>query len=448
MVSLQLKSDEKSDFVTRLAPRALPRLPLILGAIAVLAIIAFAPGMSGLVRSAFEVVGWPPATDKPKTAPAKLAPAQQTARAVKDAAKAKEQGAAASDALVKLDAEQIAGAGIETAAVTGGDLVRRLPAPGIIVPSGKRIGRVAVKIVGMIAELRKNLGDPVAKGEVVAVLESREMGDAKSEYLAARSFDALQQTLFARAKALWEKRIATEQQYLRAEQAAVESRIKMELAREKLFILGLTESEIAALPSQPPSALSRQDIRSPIAGRVAERRVDIGSMLGRDNLETELFLIVDLDEVWAELAVTPSDLAFVKEGQKVTIFSHGSSTKAEGRIIFISPMLDKDTRSAKAVVLIANPDGVWRPGVFVTGEIATDEQKARVLVPPSALQVIDGEPTVFVRTLEGFEKRPVVIGRRDLRAVEILSGLEPGETIAVRNTFKLKAELGKAAAEE
>jgi cobalt-zinc-cadmium efflux system membrane fusion protein len=100
------------------------------------------------------------------------------------------------------------------------------------------------------------------------------------------------------------------------------------------------------------------------------------------------------------------------------------------------------------VAQISNPTGVWHPGIFVTAEVTTDEQPARVLAPTSAIQTIDGVPIVFVRTSEGFEKRKIVLGRRDARAIEVLLGLEAGEIIAVRNTFKLKAELGKAMAED
>jgi cobalt-zinc-cadmium efflux system membrane fusion protein len=440
-LSLPLKSDEESDFATGPRTRTVPWRVLAGAAIAAAVAAVFAPVASRVVREAVEALGGP--AEKPASA----ALSSQSKGAVGDAAKSP-AATEANDGHLALDAEQIAAAGIQTAEVTGGELIHRLPAPGIIVPSGKRIGRVSVKIIGMIAELRKTLGDAVAQGEVVAVLESREMGDAKSEYLAARSFNELQQTLFDRAKVLWERRIATEQVFLRAQQAAEESRIKLELARQKLFVLGLSEKEIAGLPARPASDLSRQEIRSPIAGRVAERKVDVGSMLGRDNLETELYLIVDPSEVWAELSVAPSDLGLIKEGQKVSVISRGSAEKAEGKIIFISPMLDKDTRSARVVALIANPTGVWRPGIFVTGEIATDEQPARVLIPAGALQTIEGATVVFVRTPEGFEKRKVVVGRSVADGAEILSGLEPGEVVAVQNTFKLKAELGKALAED
>jgi cobalt-zinc-cadmium efflux system membrane fusion protein len=190
--------------------------------------------------------------------------------------------------------------------------------------------------------------------------------------------------------------------------------------------------------------LRRQEVRAPITGRVVERKVDLGTAVGRDNLETELFVIVDLDRVWVELTVSPADLPSIKEGQSVSIATRGATEKADGKIGFISPLLDKDTRSARVTAAIANRDGVWRPGSFVTAIIVIEEQAAALVVPMSAVQTISDETVVFVRTGEGFEKRHVVLGRSDERIAEVVAGLQAGETIAMTNTFALKAELMKA----
>jgi cobalt-zinc-cadmium efflux system membrane fusion protein len=250
---------------------------------------------------------------------------------------------------VKLTEEQIAAAGIDLVAARGGTLARRLTVPGTIVPHADRIARVSVKLSGTVAELRKRLGDPVAKDEVIAILESREVADAKSEYLAAKLTSELQQDLFERDKILWEKRIAPEQQYLRSRNLAAQSAMRFNIARQKLLALGLLEKQIAALPEEPEESLRRQDVRSPMTGHVVERKVDLGTAVGRDNLETELFVIVDLDRVWVDLAVSPADLPVIKEGQGVAITTRGIKDKADGKIVFISPLLDKETRSARVI---------------------------------------------------------------------------------------------------
>ena len=111
--------------------------------------------------------------------------------------------------------------------------------------------------------------------------------------------------------------------------------------------------------------------------------------------------------------------------------------------MFVSPLLDKETRTARVVAALDNAGGYWRPGSFVTAAIALSEHRADVIVPASAIQNIDGEKAVFVRNKDGFEKRSILPGEQDGQTVEIASGLAPGEIIAVSNTFSLKAELAK-----
>jgi cobalt-zinc-cadmium efflux system membrane fusion protein len=349
---------------------------------------------------------------------------------------------------IKLSDQQIAAAGIETEEARGGVLSRRRFVPGLVTPSGDRIARVAVRLLGTVVELRKRLGDPVEKNEVVAVIESREVADAKSEYLATRLSDDLQQTLFARATSLWQQgKIISENEYLRARTVAQDARVKFDTARQKLFTLGLSEEQIAALPNQPAASLRLQEVRSPITGRVAERRVDLGGLVGREGQESELYVVVDLSELWVDLAVALTDLPAIREGQEITIAVGATGERTPARIIFVSPLLDRDTRAARVVASFANPNQVFRPGSFVTAEIPLSKDDAEVVVPKTALQTIKGDRVVFVRNEHGFEVRKVTIGREDDRAVEIVSGLSVGERIAVTNTFTLKAELGKTEAE-
>src|SRR5262245_52837764 len=144
------------------------------------------------------------------------------------------------DGHIKLSDAQIEQAGIAVAEVQDGALQRRLQVPGRIAPSGDRIARVAVKILGTVAELRKRPGESVAAGEVVAVIESREVAEAKSEYLAARLTHDLQRTLATRAKTLSETRAIADNEYLRVRNAHEDAQVKRDSARQKLAALGLT----------------------------------------------------------------------------------------------------------------------------------------------------------------------------------------------------------------
>jgi cobalt-zinc-cadmium efflux system membrane fusion protein len=351
-----------------------------------------------------------------------------------------------SDGLIKLDDAQIDSGKFTVAEAGPGMLAKRIRVSGAIVPSGDRIARVAVRLLGTVAELRKRLGDPVQAGEVVAVIESREVADAKSEYLGARLVFDLQQTLFSRSQRLFDGKVLSENDFLRARTTFEDARVKIETARQKLFALSLTAEQIEALPQQPVETLRRQELRAPISGRVAERRVELGSLVGREGQESELFVIVDLAVVWADLAVPPRELANIHEGQQIAI-RIGGGEPSPATIMFVSPLLDKDTRAARVVASVDNASRAWHPGTFVTAEIPTEEVKAEIVVPLMAVQAIKGGSTVFIRTADGFEARKVTVGRQDGRAVEITSGLSPGERIATSNTFVLKSDLGKAEAD-
>ncbi|MBY0251555.1 MAG: efflux RND transporter periplasmic adaptor subunit [Methylobacterium organophilum] len=398
---------------------------------------------------------WPRANEAVRVAlstaglPVPAGPATPAAALPEKAAQPQSLAAdAAPSGLVRLTDEQIDRAGIRAAPAAGGRLTRHLHVPGTIVPSANNTARIAVKTQGVVAELRKGLGDRVAKDEIVALLDSREIADAKGEYLAARVSAGLQKTLYERDQSLWEKRISSEQQYLRSQASYQDLKVKEDAARRKLTFLGLSPAEIQALPNQPEAQFERQEIRSPIAGRIVERRVDLGAAVGRDNLETELYSVVDLSKVWVDLAVTPGDLPLVREGQTITVWTEATGERADGRIVFIGPVLDQNTRAARVVAELHNPDDRWRPGSFVSAEIRVSDKPVPVLIPTDAVQTIEGKPNVFVRVADGFTARPVTLGRTDDRSVEVTDGLKPGEPIAVANSFTLKAELGKAAAED
>jgi cobalt-zinc-cadmium efflux system membrane fusion protein len=346
------------------------------------------------------------------------------------------------EGLVRLTPEQISAAKITTVQAEPGTLTRSLTAPAVVTADPDRIGRVAAKIPGIIAELRKKLGDSVEKGEIIAVIDSREVADAKSEYLAANVNYDLQNTLFQREKGLFDKKITAEQLFLKAQTTFAEAKLRLDLARQKLASLDLSESEIAALPRQPARDLRRKEIRAPIAGKVIERRVNVGQPVGGEGQEKELYVLADLTVVWAELAVPIADLAEIRESQ-VVLLSHGKDI-AKGKIVFVSPLLNHETHSGRVVASFDSEDFALRPGTLMTAHIAVDERKVGVKIPRSAMQMINGEPVVFVRTEDGFTKRTIEIGKSDDDSIEVVSGLTAGETIAATNTFVLKGELGKA----
>ncbi|WOJ91193.1 efflux RND transporter periplasmic adaptor subunit [Methylocapsa polymorpha] len=354
------------------------------------------------------------------------------------------------DGLITMASEQIEAQGIEIAIVEKGILARRLTVPGTVTLDMDLVARVPGRVVGTVTQLRKRLGDSVAQGEVVAVLDSREVADAKSEYLTASVGFDLRKTMYERAQILWAKKISAEQQYLQSRATFLEAELRLDLARQKLSALKLDPAEVEKAAKQESalksgvSSLREYEIRSLIGGRIIERKVDVGTLIGNQGDPPDLYTVADLSLVWIELAAPTADLDVIQEGQTVEITSgRDSGKRGVGRIIFISPLVDPDTRSARLIAQIDNKAQIWRPGSVVTARIVTKEEPVDVRVPRIALQTIGGEHVVFVRTPNGFLRRAVTIGRSDEQDVEIISGLSTGEQIAVKNTFLLKAELGK-----
>jgi cobalt-zinc-cadmium efflux system membrane fusion protein len=204
----------------------------------------------------------------------------------------------------------------------------------------------------------------------------------------------------------------------------------------------MSEQEIAALPSQPIGDLRRKEIRSPIAGRVIERLVNVGQPVGGEGQAKELYVVSDLSVVEVELAVPAADLGLLREGQEVRV-QNAEGRTFEGKITYVNAMITRETRSGHVLARFPNPDFSLRPGSLLEAEISLKEARAKLKVPRSAVMMIDGKPNVFVRTPDGFTKREVELGRGDDDSVEVVSGLKQGEEIAVSNVFLLKAELGK-----
>lgn len=348
--------------------------------------------------------------------------------------------AAAPEGLIKLSKEQIDAAKISVAKAGPGVLKRQITVPATVKLDPDRLARVAAKVSGVISQMRKKLGDDVAKNETIAIIDSREVADAKNEYLAALTNFELQSQLFQREKGLFEKKITAEQLFLRAKAAFTEAKLRVDLARGKLAALDLSESEIAALVNQPIARLREKELRAPISGRVVERLANLGQPV---TPESQIYVLGDLSEVEADLSVPVANLASIREGQPV-LLKGPNGRGFEGWVSMVDVIIKPETRSGRVEASFKNPDYAIHPGVLLNAEIALEQSPAKIVVPRAAVQLIHNEPTVFVRVKDGFEKRVVELGDGDERSVEIMKGLSPGETVAVENSFVLKAEAGKS----
>lgn len=262
---------------------------------------------------------------------------------------------------VRLTPEQRKAAGIETMNAGPGRVDIVLDVLGEVRPNGNRLAHIVPRFPGIAREVRKAVGDPVRKGETLAVIESNE-------------------------------------------------------------------------------SLTPYEVKSLIGGVVTERHITLGEALTGD---APVFVIADLGEVWVDLSVYAKDLPLVRKGQRVSIHGAGPGVRGGGIISYVSPILSEETRTALARIELPNPEGRWRPGLFVTAHVVVEEADVPLAVPVTAFQSVGGEEVVFVEDEDGFVARPVKVGRRGNAFAEILEGLSPDEQTAIKGTFFLKSEAAK-----
>ncbi|MDH3957614.1 MAG: efflux RND transporter periplasmic adaptor subunit, partial [Desulfobacteraceae bacterium] len=152
--------------------------------------------------------------------------------------------------------------------------------------------------------------------------------------------------------------------------------------------------------------------------------------------------------VWVDLRVPQKDASSIKKGQKATISGKADTSKTVGTIDYVHSLIDEQTRTKLARVVLDNTSGQFLPGTFITATVQVGKSETDVVVDKSVLQNIDDKACVFVQSEQGFEPRPVMIGRSNETCVEIIDGLESGEIIVTENSFRIKAQLEKAAAGE
>lgn len=329
--------------------------------------------------------------------------------------------------------------GIEVVAAAGGEIELTLTLPGEIVLNADRVAHIVPRVAGIVRRVDKNLGDEVAAGEVMAVLESRELAEVKAAYLAAQQRLALAEANQKSAAELHAKKIMPDLEFLTIEKARAEAEIEFQAAANKLHALGVTELRLQDTATQATS-LVLYELQAPFAGTVVDKHCALGEVL---DSTTDAFVLADLSTVWATISVYPQDVPRIRVGQPVRFRAAGDDATATGTISYLSPVANETSRTVSARVDLPNADRRWRPGMFVTATISLDRVPVPVLVPRAALQRVKGAPVVFVAEGAGFEPRAVSMGRENGTCVEIVDGLRPGERYAAQGAVMLKAELGK-----
>lgn len=363
---------------------------------------------------------------------------EQAASTGKPAAKPESAHADDEDeGLLKLDAERARAAGVALAEAGPALIASMLQLPGEIRFNEDRTAHVVPRVAGVAESVAANLGQVVKKGQLLATLTSPAVSEQRSELMAAQKRLALARTTYQREKQLWQEKISAEQDYLQAQQALREAEIASANAQQKLAAIGAG--------SGSAGALNRFELRAPFDGVVVEKHLSVGEAV-QDS--TAVFTISDLRSVWAEMKVAASDLPFVRVGEKATVHATAFESKATGTVAYVGALIGQETRTAPARITLDNPDGIWRPGLFVNVDLTASSQKAAVTVASAAIQKIDGDkPVVFVPVDGGFRAQVLKLGKTDGQNTEVLQGLSTGQRYVKDGSFVLKSELGKATAE-
>lgn len=296
---------------------------------------------------------------------------------------------------------------------------------------------VTPRLAGVVQAVRANAGDRVQRGQVLAIVTSPALADQRAELLAAQKRLALARQTHDREKQLWQDKISAEQDFLAARQTLQEAEITVENLRQKLAALG-------AAGVASTRGLAQLEIRAPIAGVIVDKKLSVGEALKED---AAIFQLADLSSVWVELVVPAQDLARLQTGAQARVKATAFDAEGEGRLSYVGALVGEQTRSATARVVLANPKNVWRPGLPVNVTLSHGETDVAVAVTADAVQTLGGRTVVFARRGEQFGVVPVKTGRTDGRHIEIVQGLAAGERYAAKNSFLVKAELGKSEAE-
>ncbi len=344
-------------------------------------------------------------------------------------------GYAQEEARVTMSDAQLQQAGVTLAVAGPARISSQVALLGEVRYNGDRTVQVVPRLAGLVEAVPVNAGERVRKGQVLAVLSSPALADQRAEGVAAQKRLALARTTHDREKKLWQDKISAEQDYQQARAALQEAEIAEQSSRQKLANLGATAAG--------SGNLTRFELRSPIDGIVTDKRITVGQSLGENDT---VFTVSDLSSVWVEVPVATKDLGTIRTGLTVQVKASGFDAQAAGTITYLSSLVGEQTRSATARVVLPNPKGLWRPGLPVRVEITSDNAEVPVTVQVDAIQSVRDWQVVFGRYGQQLEARPLALGRSDGRVVEVHSGLRAGEHYAAKNSFVIKAELGKAGA--
>jgi cobalt-zinc-cadmium efflux system membrane fusion protein len=367
--------------------------------------------------------------------------------------------------------EAVGRAGIDVAPVWQGPITEAVTAHGELTYDQTRVARVSSPVAGRAWRVDRAVGQVVKKGEVLALIDSLEVGKARAEFLQALAQAGLRERTVASLSRASEKGAVADATLRQARAALQEAQIRLAgaeqalanfglpvrgddlkglstaEARRRVTFLGLPEPAVKGLDARTATA-NLVPLLAPLDGVVVTREVVAGEVV---DAAKPLFVLADTRRMWLTLGVAQEDARHVRVGQTVRFRSAALDGEVTGPVSWISTAVDPRTRTVKVRADLANPTGLVRANTFGTGRIVLREEPEAIFVPREAVQWEGDCHVVFVRDRnyltkgapKVFHTRTVRPGASDGGNTEIIAGVLPGEVVVARGSGVLRSELLK-----
>ncbi|RQP21854.1 efflux RND transporter periplasmic adaptor subunit [Piscinibacter terrae] len=337
---------------------------------------------------------------------------------------------------VKLSDAEVREAGVEAQELKPQTLADQLVLNAMVAANQDRLAHLSPRIPARVVAVLVSDGDHVKAGQVLASLDSLELGEAQAAWHHAESDQALARSEFERAESLHKDEVIADKDYLRARTEYEKAKAQTRATLERLKLLG-------ADPSHGSDKVgSVFALTAPFAGVVVAKKAVLGELAQPDK---PLFEIADLSTVWVEASLFEKDLARVRVGAPAVVtVSAYPDAEFKGSVMRIGSMLDKDTRTVPVRINVANADGRLKPEMFGSARIEGAGKAEAFVLPEAAVILLNGEPTVFIDQDGDYEARHVQVAGRRGGNVVIANGLKAGDWVVRKGAFAVKSKLLKS----
>jgi RND family efflux transporter MFP subunit len=337
--------------------------------------------------------------------------------------------------------EAVSRAGIQTAPAEEIASQATMQLPGTVMADAYREVKVVPVVGGIVTQIYVELGTTVKRGAPLATLFSPELADAQTKYLSMRAMLAADHQKLQRTQQLVATGAASRQELEEITATHASHTTEVEAARQRLLLLGLSHAHVEAL-TNPSPIVSDVTVPAPMAGVITGRAANLGQVV---SMGQELFVVTDLSQVWVIGDLYEQDFQTVRVGSEAVLTTPAyPALTLRGRVTYIDPRVDLQTRTAKVRVEVPNAEGRLRLGMYVTLTFTTPGRERIVMVPRAAVQTIGARQVVFVPApdKEGkFLAHTVQVGPLRGDRVTIHSGVQPGEVVVTEGSFFLRAEM-------